>query len=86
MAKKYDDMAKALGDDKSPGADTMGDDEDTNEPDLPPEFVTAAEEAFPDLKGDDARLQAFYDAIESCKGSGHGGLAIMIGGKPKGSK
>lgn len=80
-SKKYDSLAE-LADEKP--ADTGGDSEDTGEGDLPPEFESAAVEAFPDLDGDTKRLQALYDAIEACHGGGgKPGLAIMIGSKGK---
>jgi hypothetical protein len=80
-SKKYDSLA-ALADEK-PGADD-GDGMDTEEGEgLPPEFESAAVEAFPDLEGEHSRLQALYDAISACHGDSGGkpGLAIMIGSK-----
>lgn len=80
-SKKYDSLA-ALADEK-PADD--GDSMDSEgESDLPPEFESAALEAFPDLEGKPERLQALYDAISACHGGPSGGnkmpgLAIMIG-------
>lgn len=33
---------------------------------MPPDFALNAAEAFPDLAGDDARLEALYRTIKSC--------------------
>lgn len=33
---------------------------------MPPDFAMNAAEAFPDLAGDDARLEALYRTIKSC--------------------
>jgi len=33
---------------------------------MPPDFALNAAEAFPDLAGDDARIEALYRTIKSC--------------------
>lgn len=89
--KSYEGMSDAMGSSKDDSMDDEdmqdgGADEDTEkQDDLPPEFETAAVEAFPDMKDDPDRLRALYSAIESCHGSGGHGLAIMLG-MPKGKK
>lgn len=35
---------------------------------VPPDFATHAAEAFPELAGDDARLDALYRMVKSCVG------------------
>lgn len=90
--KSYPGMKEAMGSSKDDPMDEEdmadgGADEDTEDhkDDLPPEFETAATEAFPELADDPDRLHAFYSAIEACHGGGHSGLAILLGG-PKGKK
>lgn len=41
-------------------------DEDAEADAAPPDFAVHASEAFPDLAGDDARMDAFYRAIKAC--------------------
>lgn len=44
----------------------MGEGDMDGDEELPPEFVSAAEEAFPDLAGDAVRLAALKRMIEAC--------------------
>lgn len=41
-----------------------GDDADADAP--PPDFAVHAAEAFPELAGDEGRLEAFYRTIKAC--------------------
>lgn len=40
--------------------------DDTEAEAMPPDFAVHASEAFPELAGDDARLEAFYRTIKAC--------------------
>ena len=44
----------------------LGDDEAEEADAPPPDFAVHASEAFPELAGDDARLDALYRTIKSC--------------------
>lgn len=56
-----DDMAE--GELAGDGGESDGD-EEADAP--PPDFALNAAEAFPDLAGDDARIDALYRTIKSC--------------------
>lgn len=73
------DLAKVFGggDDAAPEGGELGDlaavaadigmEDEGEEADAPPpDFAVHASEAFPELAGDDARLDALYRTIKSC--------------------
>jgi hypothetical protein len=78
VADKAGDLSKIFGggSDAASGAEDEalgpelglgGDDEEAEEADAPPpDFALNASEAFPELAGDDARLEALYRTIKSC--------------------
>lgn len=49
-------------------ADELGAEPDLEDEEeaMPPDFALHAAEAFPDLAGDDTRMDAFYRAIKAC--------------------
>lgn len=46
--------------------DLLGAEGEDAEATMPPDFALNAAEAFPDLAGDDARIEALYRTIKSC--------------------
>ncbi len=74
--RKGPDLAIIFGGKPSKGSPKPGSDtEDREQPEtsdddeLPPDFETAAIEAFPELEGDTDRLKALKRAIHACTGS-----------------
>ena len=81
MAEKARNLALVFGDgagddaapEGGPSGDTditelaEGEGDEGDEPEAPPaDFAVHAAEAFPELAGDDARLDAFYRTIKAC--------------------